>query len=176
MSQPRLTRQFLQNRQALLGFIFALTRDQRVAEEVFQEVALAILEEAAGGKEVEPFLPWAREVARRRVAEHYRKASRREAPAPLDESMVEVVCRAFDENDEAPEKDSLRLAFLRQCLRQLPRRARDVIERRYSGRMDIETIAQGIAWQVDSVHVLLARTRKALAECIRAKLATMEAS
>jgi len=72
-----MTRDFLQNRQALLGFIFALTRDALAAEEIFQEVALAILAEAATGKAADPFLPWAREVARRRVAEYYRKSTQR---------------------------------------------------------------------------------------------------
>ena len=32
MQQPKLTLDFLQNRQALLGFIFALTRNQHAAE------------------------------------------------------------------------------------------------------------------------------------------------
>ena len=32
MNSPKLTRDFLQHRQALLGFIFALTRDQVLLE------------------------------------------------------------------------------------------------------------------------------------------------
>ena len=65
MSQPKLAVDLLKNRQSLLGFVFALTRDQVVAEEIFQEVALAILNEGSAGKEVDPFMPWAREVGRR---------------------------------------------------------------------------------------------------------------
>ena len=176
MNQPKITRDFLQNRQALLGFIFALTRDQIAAEEVFQEVALAILEEAASGTKVDPFLPWARELARRRVLEYYRKSSRRQMVAPLTESMVEVVGRSFDENEEAPEQDSRRLACLRECLEKLPARARQVIDLRYNVRLGIEAIAQSLAWQAGSIHVLLARTRKTLAECVRGKLASGEAT
>jgi RNA polymerase sigma-70 factor, ECF subfamily len=167
-----MTREFLQNRQALLGFIFALTRDSLVAEEVFQEVALAILAEAAAGKEVNPFLPWAREVARRRVAEHYRKSTRRHAVVPLEESMVEVVCRSFAENEEPADVDRLRLDHLRRCIEKLPARAREAIDRRYRQQMGIEKIAAALDWQIPSVNVLLARARKALADCIRSKLST----
>jgi RNA polymerase sigma factor (sigma-70 family) len=175
MQQPKLTLDFLQNRQALLGFIFALTRNQHVAEEVFQEVALAILGEASAGKSVDPFLPWAREVARRRVIEYYRKTSRRDAPAPLTESMVELIGASFGENEEAPERDSERVSTLRQCIAQLSDRARQVIQLRYATELGIDAIAQSVEWQAASVKVLLSKTRKALAECIRAKLAAGEA-
>lgn len=175
MHQPKLTLDFLQNRQALLGFIFALTRNQLVAEEVFQEVALAILGEASSGKSVDPFLPWAREVARRRVVEYYRKTSRREAPAPLTESMVELIGASFGENEEAPERDSARVSSLRQCIAQLSARARQVIQLRYTTELGIDAIAQSVDWQAGSVKVLLSKTRKVLADCIRAKLSASEA-
>jgi RNA polymerase sigma-70 factor (ECF subfamily) len=176
MNQPKVTRDFLQNRQALLGFIFALTRDQIAAEEVFQEVALAILEEAASGTKVDPFLPWAREIARRRVLEYYRKSSRRESVTPLTDTMMELVGRSFEENEEAPEQDSRRLTCLRECLDKLPARARQVIDLRYNVRLGIDRIAQSLAWQAGSIHVLLARTRKTLADCVRGKLAASEVS
>ena len=176
MNQPKITRDFLQHRQALLGFIFALTRDQIAAEEVFQEVALAILEEAASGTKVDPFLPWAREIARRRVLEYYRKSSRREAVTPLSDAMIELVGRSFEENEEAPEQDSRRLSCLRECLEKLPARARQVIDLRYNVQLGIDRIAHSLAWQAGSIHVLLARTRKTLADCVRGKLASNEVS
>ena len=174
MSQSGMTREFLQNRQALLGFIFALTRDALAAEEIFQEVALAILGEAAAGKSVDPFLPWAREVARRRVAEYYRKSVRRGRIAPLRESMVDLISQSYGENEESPEQDSLRLASLRRCVDQLGGRAREVIDLRYRLRRGIEQIASALSWRSDSVHVLLARTRRILADCVRSKISSAE--
>ena len=44
MTQPKLAVDLLKNRQTLPGFVIALTRDQVVAEEIFQEAALARLE------------------------------------------------------------------------------------------------------------------------------------
>ena len=176
MSQSGMTREFLQNRQALLGFIFALTRDQLAAEEIFQDVALAILGEAAAGKSVDPFLPWAREVARRRVAEYYRKSTQRGRVAPLSESMIDVISQSYQENEESPERDSLRLASLRRCVDQLGGRAREVIDLRYRLHQGIEKIASALAWRADSVHVLLAKTRRLLADCVKSKLSSAEGS
>ena len=173
MSQSGMTREFLQNRQALLGFIFALTRDPLASEEIFQEVALAILGEAAAGKSVDPFLPWAREVARRRVAEYYRKSTQRRV-VPLRESMVDLISQSYRENEEGPERDALRLASLRRCVDQLGGRAREVIDLRYRLRQGIEQIASAFSWRSDSVHVLLARTRRILADCVRSKLSSTE--
>ncbi|HLY08719.1 MAG TPA: sigma-70 family RNA polymerase sigma factor [Planctomycetota bacterium] len=174
MSQSDMTRDFLQNRQALLGFIFALTRDPLAAEEIFQEVALAILREAATGTSVDPFLPWAREVARRRVAEHYRKATARERVAPLRDSMVNLISQSYRENEENPGRDSLRLDSLRRCVDQLAGRAREVIDLRYRLHLGIEKIAAELAWRADSVNVLLTRTRRILADCVRSKLSSTE--
>lgn len=175
MRSSKLTLDLLQNRQALLGFIFALTRDTLAAEEVFQEVALVILNEAAEGRDVSPFMPWAREVARRRIAEHYRKSSRR-GLQPLTESMEQLICRSFEENEEDPGRGAQRLQKLRECLARLPDRAREAVERRYQGRMAPEGIARAMALKLPSVHVLLSRARSALADCVKARLSGLEAS
>src|SRR5687767_8502727 len=99
MTQPDLVRQFLENRDALLGFIFALTRDPDAAEEVFQNVGLAVVDEANRGTRVADFRRWAREIARHRVADYYRDRSRTRALPALPDSMLSVVCLSFDENE-----------------------------------------------------------------------------
>lgn len=171
MSDSPLTKDLLKNRQALMGFIFSLTRNLVAAEEIFQETALAILSEASAGKTANPFMPWAREIARRRVAEYFRKASR-QAVTPLAESMAAVVSQAFEENEDANAYNRLRLQHLFDCLRNLPRRAREVVERRYRHRMAIEDIAPAMGWTVPSVNVALSRARKTLAECVSRKIQT----
>jgi RNA polymerase sigma-70 factor (ECF subfamily) len=172
--QPALAKQLLENRQAIFGYIFALTRDLGAAEEVFQEVALAILEEASSGMEVERFMPWAREVARRRVAKFHRELSKRRRFEPLAGPMIEVISRAFDENPEPAALAQHRMAHLRECMKRLPDRARELIQRRYGDRLGISDIAAAIAWKADSVKVALSRARKALADCIGMKMRSSE--
>ena len=63
MSQTQLVSEFLENRDTILAFIFALTRDYDVAEESLQEVSLAIIQEASRAADIRHFMPWSREIA-----------------------------------------------------------------------------------------------------------------
>ncbi len=170
MLQPPLAQQLLEHRDAVLGFVFALTRDFAIAEELFQVVAMAILEEASKGTTVKQFLPWAREIARRRVREYYRTSTRRQALEQPQASLEEVVSQAFAENDAVCETFQLRLKCLLECLKQLKGRSREVIEGFYRQRKSIRDLAAALAWQEDSVKVALVRARKALADCIQVRL------
>jgi len=172
MAQPVLVKQFLEQRDAILGFIFALTRDYDAAEEILQEVALAIMEEANKRTAVAHFPSWAQGIARRRVADHYRKRNRRHAVEQLSGSMTEVVCRAFEENEELLDRHQDRMKALMECITRLSGRSRDVIVGFYQQRQSIQQLAEGLAWQANSVKVALSRARKMLADCIQVRLRT----
>jgi RNA polymerase sigma-70 factor (ECF subfamily) len=170
-----LLRQFLQHRDGILAFIFALTRDHDVAEEVFQEVGLAVTDEARRGRQVENFPAWAREIARRRVAAYYRVHGQNRKLLPLSDGLADVVEQAFRENEQAQEQAQLRFKFLHQCMELLKGRSRQVIERRYRHGESIAAIAAYLSWQPDSVKVALSRARKQLADCVKNKLRLHEA-
>jgi len=172
MQQPKLTRDLLEHRQALLGFILALTRDFNSAEEIFQETALAILDEAAAGRQAEPFLPWAREVARRRVAEHHRVAAQNRRAIVMPADLLDGIALAFDENEESREEARSRQKHLPACVAALTERVQRMIDLRYHQRLAVAAIAQDVGWTVDAVHVALSRARKTLAECIERRLHT----
>lgn len=168
--QTALVRELLDNRDVLLGFIFALTRDYNVSEEIFQEVAVAVIEEAGRGTAVAHFMPWAREIARRRIADHYRKCARRATVEQVSGTMAEAVGQAFAENDRSAEDNGLRLQYLLECLKRLSGRSRDVIEGYYYDRKCLRDIASTLGWKENSVKVALARARKVLADCVHGKL------
>lgn len=170
MAQSQLVNELLENRDAILGFIMVLTRDYAVAEEIFQEVAKAILEEANQGHAVGHFMPWAREIARRRISEFYRKNAKRQQIERISPSMEEVVCQAFAENERTLETSHLRLKALLECLEGLSGRNREAIEGFYRNRKSVRDIAGALGWTEQSVKNALWRSRKALAECIRVKL------
>ncbi len=174
MSRDELINQFLQERDAILGFIIAMTRDSAVAEDIFQEVARVILEEANKATPVANFRPWAREIARRRVAEFYRRHARtraRERPSP---SLEEVIGQAFDENDSVLNTGHLRFKALLECLEGLANRSREVIDAFYLKRQPIREIAVALDWTENSVKTTLWRARKAMLECIQGKLRSWE--
>lgn len=175
MSQNSLAKELLEHRDLLLSFILALTRDRDVAEEIFQETALAIIDESTQGTQVENFQAWAREVARRRILEYFRTRSRRLVVERTAGSMAEVVSQAFDEHAPAPEECRQRETALRDCLAKMKGRAREVVERHYRDRLGLAEIARELAWKADSVKVALSRARKSLAACVQARLRGMEA-
>ena len=169
MSESRLVRDLLESRGMVLGFLFSLTRDADLAEDIFQEVGLRVVEQAAKGADVQSFGPWVREIARNLVIDHFR----RRPAASLDripDSMAAVVCQAFDEHEPGGEGVRLRQKFLVECLGTLSGRVREAVERRYRDRLALPDIAARIGWGVNSVKVALSRARKALLNCTLAKL------
>ena len=175
MDPKRLTRSLLENRDALLGFIFALCREGDAAEEIFQEVALAVVDEEGKGTEVVHFLPWVREIARRRVQEHYRQRVRLRAIAPLSDSMADLITRSFEENAHSPQAGRLGDKYLLECLGRLTERVREIVLRRYRDWTPLDEIAAAVDWKVPSVKVALSRARKALFDCVHSRLRAEEA-
>jgi RNA polymerase sigma-70 factor (ECF subfamily) len=172
MANPELVRRFLEHRDVLVAFIYALTRDYDAAEEIFQEVALSILGEAEKGTAVGSFPAWAQGIARRRVADYYRKASRERAVQPLPDSLGDMVTLAFSENETMLEGQRERMKSLLECLKRMSGRSRQIVESFYHLRRSIRQIAGTLGWREDSVKVALCRARKALADCVQVNLGT----
>lgn len=164
-----LVRLFLEHRDGILGFILALTHDREAAEEIFQEVGLAVVEEAGRKREVLQFLPWIHEMARRRIAEFYRRTSRRRA-LEHSESMDDVLALAFQEAAADPSAVRRRQEHLETCIRELNPSQRELLEQRYREHLPLRRIADRSASTEGSVKVLLWRLRRQLARCIEGKL------
>ena len=173
-AETGLVKEFLAQRDLLLGYLLAVTRNQTAAEEVFQEVALVILEEANKGKQVDHFPAWSREIARRRALEYFRREARARQLHSADESYLDAVDKSFDENVLTQEELQQRETFLRQCLEKLGGRAREVIELRYRQDRTVSEIANALAWQAESVKVALSRARKVLTDCVGNKMRALD--
>ncbi|HZE99614.1 MAG TPA: sigma-70 family RNA polymerase sigma factor [Planctomycetota bacterium] len=170
-SKANLVRKLLENRDGIFGFVMALTRDREAAEEIFQEVGLAIIEESSKKTDIERFLPWVHELARRRVAEYYRRSSRRrnlEHSGPLDDA----VSLAFQEGAADPASVSRRQDHLDSCLDDLSPAQRELVERRYRDHAPLREIADRAKTTEGSIKVLLWRVRRQLARCIEGKMSS----
>ena len=158
-----LVKAYLTHREFLFGYTLALTRDPEAAEDVFQEVGLAIVGEARKDTEVEQFMGWARELVRRRVAEYFRLRSRRRS---REGSLEKVIERAFSEYEPPAGEGQLRHAALLECLGSLPERRKELIQARYQDLKSIRAIAEAITWTDAAVKVALWKARQALFECV----------
>src|SRR5260221_13687003 len=85
--QGDIARLLMQHRTALYGYIYACVRNHADAEDILQNVSVAVTESIDRLNDDAGFLPWAREIARRRVLAHRRTAGREQALDP------ELLCR-----------------------------------------------------------------------------------
>ncbi len=166
MESSDLARQFVQHRDTLYGYVFALTRDHNAAEDILQDIGVSILTEAQRGTDPANFIPWARGLARHRVADHYRRQSTRNRHEIHLEKFADAVDLAFSEQAPTPADNHCRLKLLRECLDRLTDRVRTIIDLRYSGQKSIDEIASSLSWTPASIKVALSRARRALADCV----------
>src|SRR5437868_15273073 len=93
LRQGQVARLVMQHRATLYGYIFACVRNHADAEDILQNVSVAVTESIDQLNTEDGFLPWAREIARRRVLA-YRRTSRREQPC--DPELIRRLAEAAD--------------------------------------------------------------------------------
>src|SRR5258707_6945422 len=91
LGQGQIARLLMQHRTALYGYIFACVRNHTDAEDILQNVCVAVVESIGQLRDEEGFLPWSREIARRRVLAHKRLAQREQA---FDPDLVRCLAEA----------------------------------------------------------------------------------
>ena len=79
VNQGQIARLLMQHRTVLYGYIFACVRNHADAEDILQNVSVAVMESIDQLRDESGFLPWSREIARRRILAHKRQAQRERA-------------------------------------------------------------------------------------------------
>jgi len=166
--QGEVARLLMQHRTALYGFIFACVRNHADTEDILQNVSVAVTESIGQLSDESGFLPWAREIARRRVLAHCRSAQRELA---CDPEVVRVLAEAA-ERVEQDQPSAPHRAALMACLEQLPGESRKLITMRYDGQAGrVSHLAAHFGRSVQSIYAQLKRIKMALRECIGRRLA-----
>jgi RNA polymerase sigma-70 factor (ECF subfamily) len=163
--QERSVALLLSHRAMLLGYITAIVRDPDLAEDVFQNVALVVLDKA-GDVDGDGFPAWARRVARLESLAALRK--RRRAPELLDQSMLDLLEDHWSAGDAAPAPAR---KALRECVEGLSPYARQLIRLRYAEGLSGQDVAERLNRSPNTVYVALSRTYRHLADCVERRLA-----
>ncbi|MEM7143644.1 MAG: sigma-70 family RNA polymerase sigma factor [Verrucomicrobiota bacterium] len=164
---PEVAQLLIEHRAALLGYLLSCVRHFADAEDLFQDVSLAAIQSAGDLRTREGFLPWAREIARRRVLAHFRKSKRM---APIDPELATRLAETAAEIDVAREVPE-RIEALRACLDALPLESRKLIALRYEDhRRPVEKIAEKFGRSVQATYAILKRSRLLLRDCVDQKL------
>ena len=164
-----VTALLVRHRTALYGYIFACVRNHHDAEELLQEVSLAAVGSIDKLRDESSFLPWAIEIARRRVLVHVRRSQRTTILPP---ELIPVLAEAAH-RVAATDCISDRCEALLECLENLPPRSREVIAMRYDGSIrGVDELADKLGRTMQATYGVLKRIRQGLRACVEEKLST----
>jgi len=166
ISQERGVRLLMKHHTALYSYLLASVRNHATAEELLQDVSVAVMESLSQLCDEEGFLPWAREIARRRVLASKRESSRMQ---PVDPELMVALVDAAERVERQTETSRTQDA-LRHCLDGLPSQSRRIVLQRYRDG-DIEVLANRLKRSVQAVYAILKRIKKSLRDCVERRLA-----
>lgn len=151
----------LRHKDKMYTSILFLVKDKYLAEDIFQDVLIKIIDTIRGGRYTEEgkFLPWAMRIAHNLCVDHFRKVKRTPAIKTSDERDIFEVIN-FTE-DGADQKMMKRQSYdrVRQMLDLLPDDQREVIILRHYADLSFKEIA---ALTNCSINTALGRMRYGL--------------
>jgi len=157
----------IRHRSSLYAYILACVRSHADAEDILQNVSLAVVQADDPPATGERFLAWAREIARRRVLEHFRKSKRL---LPIDPHVALRLAEAAERVERKSAGTAHREALL-GCLEKLPPESQQVLAACYGdSRASAADLAARFGRTEQAVHSLLYRIRQALRDCVSRRL------
>ena len=175
MDETPLIRQYLQLRSEFMGYLYAMTRDAELAEEIYQNAAVVVIEKADQPEMILNFRAWAKEVVRRQAlhAIRAREVAARHGRA-MSPELLEAVSDAFidDTSEDAVVRDEA--SALRQCLDGLPKDKRELVALRYERSSSFEEISKHTGSTPAAVQRSLSRIRKMLHGCVQRRMQLAE--
>jgi RNA polymerase sigma factor (sigma-70 family) len=165
-----LLRRVLGERVRVMAFIHSLVRRRDLAEDVFQDLCVLVLQKREELGEVKHLSRWLRVAARQLAMNELRKHANHSVLLgdKIDE-LMEPHWREFDQIHDLGRGDALEV-----CLKSLNSREKELINGRYIERLSCPEQAQRLGRPVCSLYVSFSRIHKKLAECIMRRLSRAE--
>ncbi len=164
-ARARVLRLLVEHHDELFSFILSIVRNLSVAEDVMQDVAVVVCERWNQFTVGTDFGKWSRQIARYKILSERDRTLKR--IHLLDDDAIDRIAVGFDD-DRHTSHDHL--AALRECLKHLKDRARNVVRLRYSGGISCEAIARRLGTALTTVYQDLSRARGSLANCVERRL------
>ena len=175
MDETPLIQQYLQLRSEFMGYLYAITRDAELAEEVYQNAAVVVIEQAEKPETIRNFRAWAKEVVRRQALHAIRaREVATKHGRPMAPELLEAVSDAFlqDESEDSVVHDEA--GALKQCLDGLPEDKRELVAMRYERSSSFDEISQHVDSTPAAVQRALSRIRKTLHGCVQRRMRLAE--
>ncbi len=151
------------------SFISSVVPRFQDADDILQQVAVAIVKNYDKYDKRRPFVAWAIGIARNEILMYRRKNAK--GRVILDTEVIQKVSEAYEK--ESAGFDDMRKA-LDYCINQLRDRWKQVLKMRYLRELEISRVAQKLGMTHSSVYTTLHRIRVALRDCIERRLSSEE--
>lgn len=175
MSDKHHIQQYLELRSEFMGYLYAITRDADLSEEVYQNAAVVVMEQSEKPEAIRDFRAWAKEVVRRQalyaIREREKSSKRARAVSP---ELLHVVSNAFQQDETSSSIVDSESVALKGCLSDLPPEKRQLVTLRYETGASFDSIANQVDSTPAAIQRALSRVRKILHGCIQKKLRTAE--
>src|SRR5947209_1894788 len=158
---------FVRCQARIYAYVALLLPNRADAEEVFQQTSLVLWKKWQQFDPSRDFLRWACGIAHHEVRNFLRKHTSKGRVYLSEEVMAEVAQVRLELHDVL----EARRRALRQCLDRLKQSRRELLERCYTGKDSIKTIAAELGQRPNVLYMTLKRLRRALHECINRTLA-----
>lgn len=151
----------LRHKDKLYTSILFLVKDKYLAEDIFQDVLIKIIDTLRAGRYTEEgkFLPWAMRIAHNLCVDHFRKVKRSPAIKTSDDRDIFEVINFTEEGADAKMMKRQSHERVRQMLDRLPEDQREVIILRHYAELSFKEIA---ALTNCSINTALGRMRYGL--------------
>lgn len=150
-----------------------LLHDYSLLDDVSQAVALRLWEKYDTYDPARPFGVWARGVAVNVVKEFRRSDKRFERF--LTPQGVDALAEAYERSACNSVELSEQIEALRQCLKSLPVRTREIINKRYYELLPFDEVATDMGFSITASYKAVERALKKLGDCVRRKLTPVNA-
>lgn len=150
----------------LYAFIVSLLGHADPAQDLLQETNVALWRKADTFDATRPFLPWAMGFARLQVLAWRRgQAGSR---LVYDDDLFELMATDMEQPPATP---AWELEALEVCLARLRPEQRQLLDRCYGRDEAVQDVAQDLGRSISGLSVTLHRLRRALLDCVRARVA-----
>jgi RNA polymerase sigma-70 factor (ECF subfamily) len=164
-----------ENEAMLMTYLRAAVRNQSTVEDLFQETMLVAWRKLNEYDRSCPFGPWARGIAAKLIAAHFRKAKSDIMITGCE--TLEYLSRQIEHIHERPgDPWEQKIDALEHCIKALPDNYREMIELRYFKHQSASRISQITEVSLETVRKRLQRARAQLLDCLSRKRVVMEAS
>ena len=172
MSKPAATQaaseaafgHFFTHRAMLRAYLRAFIREADLVDDVLSDVAVEVARSWDNYDRSLPFGPWVRGVARRVALRRLHQRQRAEVMLPDD--VLESLGLVMDEMPEPTGHMDEQRERLRRCLERLTPRNRELVQLRYFGELNVDTIAQRVRRSAGALYTAFSRIHAALLRCM----------